>query len=156
MYQPDHLDWQIIKMLNQDGRTSCADISRQLTNVSARTIKKRIDNLTENEIIKIRSVVNPDSVGYTLLADIFIEVKPGELSNVTKLIEELPQVSYIACATGDTDIIISVRSRDLTELYTFVMDVIGNIPGVLDTQTYPLPINIKSILTWMPPGINQK
>jgi DNA-binding Lrp family transcriptional regulator len=127
-----------------------------LTNVSARTIKKRIDNLTKNEIIKIRSVVNPDTVGYTLLADIFIEVKPGELSNVAKLIAELPQVSYVACATGDTDIIISVRARDLTELYTFVMDVIGNIPGVQDTQTYPLPLNIKSILTWMPPGINEK
>jgi Lrp/AsnC family transcriptional regulator for asnA, asnC and gidA len=153
MYQPDQTDWKIITLLNEDGRMSSAEIARQLGNVSARTVKNRIDNLTKNGIINIRSIVNPEVVGYGVLADVFIEVEPGKVRNVAETLAEFPQISYVACATGDTDIIISVRARDIEELYNFVIEVLGQIPSVRHTETYPLPLNIKTIATWMPPNV---
>jgi len=153
MHKPDGLDWQIIKLLMADGRLSSADISRQLGDVSPRTVTNRIETLIEDGIINIRSIVNPESIGYCVLADVFIEVEPGELRNVAGVLSDYPQISYIALATGDTDIIISVRAKEIDELYNFVIETIGKIPGVRHTKTFPLPLNIKDITTWLPPDV---
>lgn len=154
MHEPDVLDWQIIKLLMQDGRISSADISRQLGDVSARTVTNRIEILTEEGIINIRSIINPDKIGYCVLADVFIEVEPGNLRDVANQLGEYPQISYIALATGDTDIIISVRAKEIDELYNFVIETIGMIPGVRHTKTFPLPLNIKDLTSWLPPEVN--
>jgi Lrp/AsnC family transcriptional regulator for asnA, asnC and gidA len=153
MFQPDQTDWQIIALLNQDGRMSSAEISRQLGDVSPRTVTNRIDLLIENGIINIRAILNPDSLGYYVLADVFIQTEPGFLRQVAHQVATYPQISYVACATGDTDIIISVRAQDLQELYYFVSETVGKIPGVRHTKTYLLPLNIKDAHTWLPPDI---
>ena len=153
MYQPDKLDWKIIALLNDDGRMSSAEIARKLGDVSARTVTNRIDILAEHGIINIRSIVNPEKVGYGVLADVFIEVNPGYVRNVAETLAEFPQISYVACATGDKDILISIRARNIEELYDFVIEVLGNIPGVRHTETYLLPLKIKTMASWMPPGV---
>ena len=140
-------------MLNQDGRMSSAEISRRLGDVSGRTITNRIEVLIEHGIINIRSIINPDKVGYHVLADVFIQVEPGTLRKVADLLTELSQISYIACATGDTDIIISVRAPSIKELYNFVIEEVGNIPGVRHTETHLLPLNFKTNETWLPPNV---
>ena len=140
-----------------DGRTSSADISRQLGDVSARTITNRIDSLVEDGVIKIRSIVNPDSLGFCVLADVFIEVEPGETKGVAEKLAIIPQISYLALASGDTDIIISVRAREIDELYDFVIEILGNIPGLRHTKTFPMPLTLKDITSWIPPeAINKE
>jgi len=153
VYKPDHTDSEIIALLNEDGRIPSAEIARRLGNVSARTITNRIEALIREGIINIRAVVNPETVGYGVLADVFIETEPGRLREVAERVAEFPQISYVACATGDTDVIISVRARNIKELYTFVIEVLGKIPGVRQTQTFLLPLKIKNIATWMPPYV---
>ena len=153
MYRPDRTDWKIIALLNEDGRMSNAEIARQLGDVSSRTVSNRIHTLTEQGIINIRSIVNPEAVGYGVLADVFIEVEPGHVRDVAEHMADLPQVSYAACATGDTDVIISVRARNINELYDFVIETLSKVPGVRHTQTIPLPIKMKSVVRWMPPEV---
>jgi Lrp/AsnC family transcriptional regulator for asnA, asnC and gidA len=153
MYLPDRIDWKIITLLNKDGRMSSAEIARQLGDVSARTVTNRIDALTEQGFIRIRSIVNPELVGFGVLADVFVEVEPGRVRNVAEHLADLPQISYVACATGDIDIIVSIRARDIQELYDFVIETLGKIPGVRHTHTIPLALKLKSMATWMPPGV---
>ena len=150
MVNLDKTDWRIITLLNQDGRMSNTEIAHLLGNVSARTVKNRIEVLTENSIINVRAIVNPDKVGYEVLADVFIATEPGKLRLVANKLADLPQISYLACATGDTDIIISVRAPNIEELYSFVTEVIGKVDGVRHTETYLLPLSIKSNETWIP------
>jgi Lrp/AsnC family transcriptional regulator for asnA, asnC and gidA len=151
MTKLDSTDWEIITLLNQDGRMPSAEIARRLEGVSARTVKNRIDALVSKGIINIRSIVNPKSIGYGVLADVFIETEPGLLRKVAKQLAEFPEVSYVVCATGDTDIIISVRSRTIEELYGFITEIVGKIPGVRQTQTYLLPLTLKDNMSWLPP-----
>jgi Lrp/AsnC family transcriptional regulator for asnA, asnC and gidA len=153
MYRPDRTDWKIIALLNEDGRMSSAEIARQLGDVSARSVSNRINALTEQRIINIRSIVNPEVVGYGVLADVFIEVEPGYVRSVAENMADFPMVSYAACATGDTDVIISVRARNINELYDFVIETLSKIPGVRHTQTIPLPVKMKSVVRWMPPDV---
>jgi Lrp/AsnC family transcriptional regulator for asnA, asnC and gidA len=151
MYQPDRIDWEIIALLNEDGRMTSAEISRQLEDVSARTVANRIDKLTKHGIVDIRAIVDPEMVGYGVLADVFIEVEPGHMRGVAEHLAGMPQISYAAYATGDTDVIVSVRARSINELYDFVIEKIGAIPGVRHTNTIPLPYKLKSVVKWLPP-----
>jgi len=156
MYKPDQTDWEIIVLLNKNGRASSTEIARQLGMVSARTVSNRIDNLIEHGIINIRSIINPGIVGYGVLADVFIKVEPGNVRRVADKLAELPQISYVVCATGEADIIISIRAQTILELYNFVIEVIGKIPSISNTRTYLLPLTIKNVTTWMPPDVPKR
>jgi Lrp/AsnC family transcriptional regulator for asnA, asnC and gidA len=153
MYKPDDFDWKIITLLNEDGRMPSAEIARKLGNVSARTVTNRINALTENGIINVRAVVNPEKVGYGVMADVFVEVEPGRVREVAQQAAEFPQSSYVACATGESDVSISLRVRNIEELFDFVTEKLGKIPGVRRTQSYLLPLKIKDLDTWLPPNV---
>ncbi len=151
MRKIDQVDRKIIALLNQDGRMSSAEIARRLGGITARAVANRINALMEEGIIQVRAVVNPEALGFGVLADVFIEVEPGRVQEVAYRLADLPQISYLACATGETDIIASVRARDIQELYDFVIETLARIPGVRHTQSYTLPLRIKENTSWLPP-----
>jgi Lrp/AsnC family transcriptional regulator for asnA, asnC and gidA len=153
MYEPDRFDWKIIALLNEDGRMPSAEIARRLGNVSARTVTNRINALTEHGIINIRAVVNPQLVGYGVMADVFVEVEPGRVREVAQQAAEYPESSYVACATGESDVSISLRARSIEELFDFVTEKLGKISGVRRTRTHLLPLKIKDLDTWLPPNV---
>ena len=131
MHEPDVLDWQIIKVFN-----------------AGWTLVQR------RYFPPIGQCILPQkSIGYCVLADVFIEVEPGNLREVADCLGEYPQISYIALATGDTDIIVSIRAKEIDELYNFVIETIGKVPGVRHTKTFPLPLNLKDITSWLPPEV---
>ncbi len=151
MHIPNQTDWQIITLLNEDGRMSSAEIAERLGDVSARTVNNRIKALTKEGIIKIRAIVNSEKIGYGVLADVYIEVEPGLAREVSHQLAIFNEISYVACVVGDVDVSCSVRVRTISELFDFVEGEIALIPGVHRTQTYLLPYKIKEIDTWLPP-----
>jgi len=153
MYKPDQFDWKIIALLNEDGRTPSAEIARKLGNVSARTVTNRINTLTKHGIINVRAIVSPEKVGYGVMADVFVEVEPGRVREVAYKAAKFPQSSYVACATGESDVSVSLRVRSIEELFDFVTEKLGKIPGVRRTQSYLLPLKIKDLDTWLPPDV---
>jgi Lrp/AsnC family transcriptional regulator for asnA, asnC and gidA len=156
MFTPDEFDWKIITLLNKNGRMPSAEIARVLGGVTARTVTNRINALIEHGIINIRAVVNPEMVGYGVMADVFIEVEPGHVRDVAEEVADLPQVSYVACSTGECDVSISLRVRSIEELFDFVTEKLGKISGVRRTQSFLLPVKIKDLDTWLPPGVMEQ
>lgn len=146
----DHTDRAIIALLNEDGRMSSAEIARQLGDIPSRTVSYRIDSLLERGIIAIKAIVNPTALGYDVLADVYLEVEPGRVRAVADIVASFPEVSYVACATGDSDVSVSVRVRNNEELFDFVADKLSGIPGVRRTQTHLLPVKLKDIDNWLP------
>jgi DNA-binding Lrp family transcriptional regulator len=149
----DQTDRAIIALLNEDGRMSSAEIARRLGDVPSRTVSYRIDHLIERGIISVKAIVNPPALGYNVLADVFLEVEPGRVRAVADRVASFPQVSYVACATGESDVSITVRVRNNEELFNFVTDQLSGIPGVRRTQTHLLPVMIKDIDSWLPPEL---
>ncbi len=130
-----------------------AEVARRLGNISSRTVNNRINALTEQGFIDIRAVVNPVAVGYGVLADVYVEVEPGRVREVAEIVAEFPQATYVACATGASDVSISLRVRTIEELFQFVDQKLGRIAGVRRTQSYVLPIKLKDLDTWLPPSV---
>jgi Lrp/AsnC family transcriptional regulator for asnA, asnC and gidA len=150
MHTLDKIDREIIRLLNEDGRMSSAEIARRLGDVPPRTISHRVEGLIARDIISVRAIVNPVALGYHVMADVLIEVEPGYVREVAETVAGFPQVSYVACATGDTDVSISLRVRTNEELFDFVTEQLGRIPGVRRTQTHLLPVKLKDVDTWLP------
>ena len=150
MHILDEIDREIIRLLNEDGRMSSAEIARRLGGVSPRTVSHRVEGLIARDIINVRAIVNPVALGYHVLADVLIEVEPGYVRKVAETVARFPQVSYVACATGEPDVSISLRVRSNEELFDFVTDQLGGIPSVRRTQTHLLPAKLKDIDTWLP------
>ena len=150
MHTLDRIDWEIIRLLNEDGRISNAEIARRLGGIPPRTISHRVEGLIARDIIAVRAIVNPVALGYHVLADVFIEVEPGCVRKVAETVARFPQVSYVACATGECDVSVSLRVRSNEELFDFVTEQLGRIPDVRRTQTHLLPAKLKDIDTWLP------
>jgi len=90
-------------------------------------------------------------VGFPVVADVFIEVEPGRVLEIAQKMVEFECVSYVACSTGDRDVSIQVCARDNEELYRFVTEVVGNVPGVRKTHTVLLPLILKDVYNWQIP-----
>jgi Lrp/AsnC family transcriptional regulator for asnA, asnC and gidA len=149
----DRIDREIIRLLNEDGRMSSAEIARRLDGVPPRSISHRVERLIARDIINVKAIVNPLALGYDVLADVLIEVEPGCVRKVADTVARFPQVSYVACGTGETDVSVSLRVRSNEELFDFVTEQLGRIPGVRRTQTHLLPVKLKDIDTWLPPNV---
>ncbi len=147
----DHIDKQIVDLLTVDGRMSCADIAREIGGITERTVRYRLERLIAEKVITISAIVDPKALGYPVVADVFIEVEPGQVRDLAYRLAAYEIVTYVACATGERDISIQIVARDNQELYRFVTEVVGRIAGVRRTTTSIVPLVVKDDARWRIP-----
>jgi Lrp/AsnC family transcriptional regulator, regulator for asnA, asnC and gidA len=151
MYEIDNTDIQIINLLMEDGRMPASEMARRIDNISERVIRYRIDRIINEGYIKISAINNPKPFGYLVTADVFLEVESNSILDVAKKTADYDCVSYVACSIGENDISIQVVGHDTNEVYRFVTDVIGKIPGVRKTTTSIVPLVLKDVYQWRIP-----
>jgi Lrp/AsnC family transcriptional regulator for asnA, asnC and gidA len=144
-------------LLIEDGRMTCSKIAKRIGGVSERAVRYRINRLIKNNILAVHGNVNGPGLGFNVFADVFIDVEPGMVKEVSQKLTGYESVSYVACTTGDTDISIQVFARDNSELYQFVSEILGRIPGVRKTRTSFITLIIKDDHLWhIPPSCIQE
>ncbi len=156
MYKTDKIDLEIINLLMEDGRMPSAEIARRIGGITERTVRYRINRLVAAGIIRVSAIVNPRALGYSVVADVFIEVAAGRIMEVAKQLAACEQVSYVSCSIGERDVSIQVVACSNEEVYTFVTDTIGKIPGVLKTVTSIVPVTVKDVYQWRIPKSSHK
>jgi DNA-binding Lrp family transcriptional regulator len=62
----------------------------------------------------------------------------------------------VACAIGETDVSAQVVAHDTGEIYRFVTEVIGRLPGVRKTTTSIVPLVIKDVYQWRIPSFCER
>jgi Lrp/AsnC family transcriptional regulator for asnA, asnC and gidA len=148
----DAIDRQIVARLIANGRASASDISRSLPGVSQRAVRYRLERLQRNDVIRIGAVIDPHAIGLDVIADVFIEVAPGEVQQVARRLVDLQSVSYVAASIGQGDLSIQVCARDTGELARIVAEVVAAIPGVRSTRTVMVPWKLKDVHQWQIPA----
>lgn len=131
---------------------SCAVIAREIGTVSERSVRYRLEKLIAENIIRINATPVPQALGYSIVADVFIEVESGQVIEIARKIASYENVSYVACSTGESDISIQIIAQNNRELYEFVTEVLGKIPGVRKTTTSMVPFIVKDIEQWRIPS----
>jgi len=156
MYEFDKTDVKIVNLLLEDGRMSASEISRRMGGISERLIRYRIERMVNGNVIQISAVVRPDALGFTIKADVWLEVGADQVLEVAKKIAVFENVTYVACSIGQNDISIQIVAKDTAEIYYFVTEVIRKMPGVLKTTTSIVPIILKDVYQWrIPPSLEE-
>lgn len=130
----DETDIAIVRLLQAHGRTPNAQMARDL-GVSEPTIRKRIERLFQDEVIKVTAVLNPRKTGYATDVLIGIRVEPGSLLEVGGVLASLDQVVYLGYVTGRFDILVEMLFRDDQALFDFIERELPSIGGVVSTET---------------------
>jgi Lrp/AsnC family transcriptional regulator for asnA, asnC and gidA len=154
MSENDEIDRKIVDLLMEDGRMPAVEIARRVGGgISERVVRYRINRLVDEKVIQIRPIVNPQAFGLTTRADIVLQVDADAIMEVARRAMEYECVSYVACAIGEMDVSIQVVGKDTVEIYQFVTEVIGKIPGVRKTTTSLVPIVLKDVYQWRIPTL---
>jgi len=147
----DDLDLAIVHLLKEDGRISSAEMARRLGHVSARTVNNRIDRLVSKGIIKVVAVWRPKTVGYSIAADMTIEVEPERVREVAEAIARLDKVYYVGIGVGDRDVTVSVYAVDIQDLQGIIDEAVKVIRGIRSIRTFIVSEVIKESWDWRAP-----
>jgi Lrp/AsnC family transcriptional regulator for asnA, asnC and gidA len=161
MYEIDKIDVKIVNLLLGDGRMPASEIARRMGDISERAVRYRIDRMIEEGVIYVSAIVSPQAFGFDTRADVWLEVESDKILEVANKMAEFENVSYVACAIGETDVSIQVVAKDTGEVYRFVTEVVRKVPGVRKTVTSIVPIVLKDVYQWriperVPSDVNEK
>lgn len=134
----DRTDEEIIAELRADGKATVKEIARKL-GLPMSTVHHRIMKLEKEKTIKRYEAV-PDykKMGFGVSAFVFVTVDYDKIKSqedVAKEIGKLENVDGAYIVTGETDILIKVRARDVEELNEVIVRKLRAINGVDKTRT---------------------
>ncbi|MEM2370749.1 MAG: Lrp/AsnC family transcriptional regulator [Candidatus Bathyarchaeia archaeon] len=130
----DDVDFKILDLLQEDSRLSYNKIADKL-GISVGTAYNRVKNLEEKGVIKGYTIlVDPRKIGYNLTALILIQAKGKHLVDVENKIAKMDNIISVYDITGDFDIAVIARFKDIDCLNRFVKSLLS-LPYVERTVT---------------------
>ena len=157
MSENDQIDLEIVEVLMEDGRMAAAEIARRIGGgISERVVRYRIERMINDKVIQICPIVSAQAFGLNTRADVVLEVEADAIMDVAHKAMAYDCVSYVACSIGEMDVSIQVVAKDTAEIYRFVTEVIGKMPGVRKTTTSIVPIVLKDVYQWRMPRASVK
>lgn len=131
----DDLDYQLIALLQSDGRTSNIDLAAAM-GVSEGTVRRRFRNLVQDGVIRVTAIPDPAKLGRGTTALVGLQVDPGEVDPVASKLAQLEEVQYAAVTTGAFDVFLWVALPSPERLASFLRSEVGSVPGVRRTETF--------------------
>jgi Lrp/AsnC family leucine-responsive transcriptional regulator len=132
----DDIDLQILNILQQNARTSNAEIARQVE-MAPSAVLERIRRLEARGVIQGYEVrINPEALGQNLLA--FVFVRSADFDSDLKTAEVLaaiPEVLEAHHIAGDDCYLLKVRTRDAKALGRLLRERIGATGSVQSSRT---------------------
>jgi len=122
--------------LSKDGNISVPTLSKKL-GINASVLYSRIKRLVRKKVIKKFTIEIDDSLlGIGVKASVGINRDPKFKIQIHKKLLEIAEVVSIIEVTGRFDIMIRVYAKDLEDLHTVVIEKIGKIDGIQNTETF--------------------
>ena len=128
---PDEQTREMILDLENYGFNNYADLTSK-HQVSERTIRRRVHNMVQANIIKFVVAPNIVLLGYKAWARIGIKVKLGSLNRVAQTLVANPAIYWVAFTLGRFDLIISVHFDDVDKLAHFINSELMRLKDLLD------------------------
>ncbi len=132
----DQIDYQILRIMQNNARTNNADIAREL-GMAPSAILERVKKLEQKDVIQqYNAKINPAALDQNLLSFIFIKTSDiiGE-QGVAYLLAEIPEVQEVHDIAGDDGYLIKVRTNDAAGLVDLMRNTLGKIEGIISTRT---------------------
>ncbi len=136
MHRFDDLDMKLLYELTADGSISVPTLSKKL-GINASVLYSRIKRLMKKKLIKKFTIEIDDSLlGIGVKASVGINRDPKFKDAIHKQFMQTAEIVSISEITGRFDIMINVYARSLEDLHTIVIEKIGKIEGIQNTETF--------------------
>src|ERR1051325_10367899 len=136
MHKFDELDMRILSELTRDASISVPRLSKKL-NINASVLYSRIKRLTKRNLVKkFTVIVNESLLGINVKATVGINRDPKLKEPIHTELLKITEVRSLSEVTGRFDMILSLNARTLEELHNIVIERIGKIEGIQNTETF--------------------
>jgi len=141
MIKLDKKDMEILKFIQEDSKGSMKKIARKIGSPIT-TVYAKVKRMEDLGIIKhYKTVLDAKKLGKGTTAFILVSVgyrtlgieKTLDQREIAKKIAKFPEVLEIHLISGDWDILIKVKVKDVDEIGKFVVDKLRKLEGVEKT-----------------------
>ena len=127
---------KLLYELTLDGSISVPTLSKKL-GINASVLYSRIKRLMKKKLIKKFTVeIDESLLGIGVKASIGINRDPKLKEAIHKKFMETSEVVSISEVTGRFDIMIKIHAKNLEALHSVVIEKIGKIDGIQNTETF--------------------
>ena len=136
MAKVDDLDLQLLSELKKDGSISIPLLAKKL-NINASVLYSRIKRLIKKKMIKKFTIdIDESQLGFGVKAYVGINRDPKLKTEIQEKLLEISEIDRIIEVTGRFDLMVGAFAQDLEQLHSIVVDKIGKIDGIQNTETF--------------------
>lgn len=129
----DAVDRKILAELQQDGRLSVTDLATRI-GLSISPTHRRLRDLEHAGAIRgYRAVVDPEAVGLSFEALVFVTMRQEDRDTLLAFeaaLTDVPNVLQAQRLFGDPDYLVRVRTKDLAAYAELEDNTLAALPGV--------------------------
>jgi len=131
----DDIDRQLLRALQEDARTSYADLARHV-GLSAPSVHERVRKLERDGVLRgSHADVDPTAVGLGVSALVGLQQREGvDADDVVESLRRVEAIEDCWFVAGDEAFVVKVRVADLDALDR-TLSVLRKVPGVTRTRT---------------------
>jgi Lrp/AsnC family transcriptional regulator for asnA, asnC and gidA len=127
---------KLLYELTKDGSISVPNLSKKL-GINASVLYSRIKRLMKKKLIKKFTIeIDETLLGIGVKATVGINRDPKLKESIHKQLMETSEVVSISEITGRFDILVRVFADNLEALHSVVIEKIGKIDGIQNTETF--------------------
>jgi DNA-binding Lrp family transcriptional regulator len=141
-YEIDELDKKILEKLKSDSRISYGSIAKFIDR-SESTVRKRINKMIENDIIKSFTIKIDDTVEGNLITFIRINPESTEFDKILEYLRNRPETMEIFKISGTFPIISKIVVNSIDELEEFIINL-KELNGIKEIESNIVINKIKS------------
>lgn len=132
----DQVDHAILRLMQENARTSNADLAREL-NMAPSAVLERVKKLEQkNVILQYTTRLNPAALQQKLLAFVFMKSSEGMGNNITgQALAKIPEVQEVHNIAGEDCYLVKVRTQDSASLMALMRNSFSKIPNLVSTRT---------------------
>tara|TARA_B110000263_G_scaffold116588_1_gene101633 strand:- start:146 stop:601 length:456 start_codon:yes stop_codon:yes gene_type:complete len=136
MAKVDDLDLKLLSELKKDGNISIPFLAKKL-NINASVLYSRIKRLIKKKMIKKFTIdIDETQLGFGVKAYVGINRDPKFKTKIHENLLEIAEIDRIIEVTGRFDLMVGALAEDLEQLHSIVVDKIGKIDGIQNTETF--------------------
>jgi len=136
MAKVDDLDLQLLSELKNDGSISIPLLAKKL-NINASVLYSRIKRLIKKKMIKKFTIdIDETQLGFGVKAYVGINRDPKFKEEIHENLLKIGEIDRIIEVTGRFDLLVGALAEDLEQLHSIVVDKIGKINGIQNTETF--------------------
>jgi len=146
----DELDHKIICILQENARQTNAEVASQVGS-SEPTVRRRIERLLKEEVIKIVAVATPFQLGFNVVAILGIQIDHSHLTHIEEALSAMPEIRFAGVTLGSYDVVVEAWFHSNDALLQFLHEQLSKIEGIQRIESLQVAKMVKYTYDWSAP-----